>query len=89
MKMAKRTRRQKEEVNYDFLVRWKPAVKGEKQTTKSKAITSPSKPNNVKTSAIPRLAVSHKRELLKSLLLASLILCLELMLYLVRLRGGR
>ena len=90
MEMAKRTRKDKESANYDYLIKWQPSsvkpqqtqlVKGELKKPKDNFNVESGKANNAKSSANPLISTGTKRDLFKSVILASLILCLEVMVY--------
>ncbi len=85
-----RTRKEKETPNYSFLVSWKPdpqsspgsPVKGQFKTH-ARAESSEAKGlKNAKSLDKNDVFVFTKRDLVKSLVLASLVIALELMIYL-------
>jgi hypothetical protein len=95
----KRTRKQKEKVKYDFLIDWNPdnakfkneakmsdseaVVKGQfAKSQKTKKRSSP-KPKKAITTAKEGYLASIKRDLVKSLILAGVIIASEIMLYLL------
>jgi hypothetical protein len=81
--MAKhRTKKQKQFAKHQFSLSWEPGVKRQNNIG-YEAKTSPAKPKESaenKTQPVPALPI--KREIVKSLILVSFILCLELVLYL-------
>lgn len=87
----KRTRKQKEKVKHNFAETYKislkkdlfePTVKGQFKTNKKARHKKPGTPNKALESAKDRNIVEVKKELFKSLLLASLIIGIEVMIYL-------
>lgn len=85
-----RTRKQKETPNYSFLLSWKPdsqgssgtLVKGQFKNHARQEFSEASKHENANLLDKNGSFVSIKRDLVKSLILASLIIALELVVYL-------
>lgn len=85
-----RTRSQKETPNYSFLISWKPdgqtsvgsSVKGQFKNHAQGHLSEANRNKNANLLDKNDTFVSTKRDLAKSLILASLIITLELMVYL-------
>ena len=94
----RRTKKQKQNVKHQFQISWKPSketsgfepkrdvskpsVKRQFASTKIQKVQKPSKKELAKTSAENKSLGTIKHDLLKSLLLASFIFALEVVLYL-------
>lgn len=89
--MARRTRKQKEEARHSFAISWSPEakkghsepdVKGHLKNEAARPLGRASNANNADLLAKQASLASIKRDILKSIILASLILGAELVLYL-------
>jgi len=96
--MSKRTRKDKENPNYDFLIKWEPSlpklpqskiVKGELVNTSFSETDKIYKDKKARSSANPRMSLWNNKDLVKSLIFSSLILCVEIVIYLLKSSGGR
>jgi len=80
-----RTKKDKISPHYNFLVSWKPehsAVNREQITTKNKSTNSNTYKKKAEYLAQAGLNLNYKKRILKCLLLVSLMLILELVIYL-------
>ncbi len=91
MAKKRRTRKQKENVKHSFTVEWKPSTKSNKSKTSvkgqlnsgtEKKSSGVRQRNNAKHTALGSSMPSLKKEVTKSLLLFSLILGVEVVIYL-------
>ncbi|HJX59121.1 MAG TPA: hypothetical protein VJ481_01000 [Patescibacteria group bacterium] len=81
--MAKRrTRREKASAKHGFALSWEPSVKGQFISKAKKPIPGSSHKESAITLAKDAPSASIKRDILKSLIIVSLILALEVVLYL-------
>ncbi len=80
-----RTRKNKETPHYGFLVSWRPnetGVKGESKISHDSLNTKTKHLKNADILAQELNSGSIKKDIIKSLILVSLILCVELVIYL-------
>lgn len=82
-----RTRKEKETAKHQFTLSWEARVKRQKNIGSNDLNSSSNKPKSAETSAQDAYQPNIKRDLFKSLILVSFILCLELVIYLAR-KGG-
>ncbi len=90
MSKKRRTRKQKEHAHYESLIIKNPdsgfpstgSVKGQLENDKSLKISKKTKAKNAEVMAKEESLASTKREIIKSLILASFIIALEIVIYL-------